>query len=594
MIHHLLRTAIVFAALLSLGPTAWAQGTPGTLYVAPATPLGRPLPFQVSGGTPGGGYYFDLSLAGSQPGFQVAPGGPIIPMNRPYLYLDIFGLSPALAPIFVDFLGQFDGSGRATPRLDSPIVDGLEGTTMTGSCIGLNPLAPFGIATISNSASTMIVRRVDPAAGFAAPFSAPAPIGAATHFVSPTGSNANNGLSPATAWREISWAATHVAPGAIIDIADGNYAGPVLIQNLNGTAASPTIFRATGQNAVLTGSGSTNNTNRNSIFIGDSAHVVIHGLRVFSSQRSGCRVSLSHHVTVQNCVFGNHQKWGIFTDYADDLALVGNECFGSIDEHGIYHSNSGDRGVIVGNFCHDNKASGIQINADPVFLAPIGGYVPDGISFHSIVERNLLINNGQLGGAAINLASVRSSVIRNNVIINSQWANSTGIALWDDAAGVQWGSMNNLVEHNTIAYFTGAGRYCISIMNGSTGNVIRNNVLRGGRRGAIAFFPDCLPGLISDGNLMFSVDGWPIVVRDDANFQTYSLAQWQALGFDAHSFHANAVFAAPSTTAPAGADWSLAPGSAGHDAGIISAWIEDFRRNPRPVGAGVDIGAYEN
>src|SRR5262249_33444818 len=152
------------------------------------------------------------------------------------------------------------------------------------------------------------------------------------------------------------------------------------------------------------------------------------------------------------------------------------------------------------------------------------------------------VNNGVVGGAAINCASIRNCVIRNNVIRNNAWVNSTGIALWDNGAGPQWGCKDNLIEHNTIAYTSGKGRYCIGLMNGSTGNVIRNNVLRGGRRGAFSFTVDCLPGLSIDYGAMWSVDNWPVVVQDDTTYITYTLAQWQAQGRDPHSVHANPSF----------------------------------------------------
>jgi hypothetical protein len=315
--------------------------------------------------------------------------------------------------------------------------------------------------------------------------------------------------------------------------------------------------------------------------------VTVHGLKVYSSLRAGVRVSLSHHVTIQGCVFGNHQKWGVFTDYADDLRVLGCECYGSVDEHGIYHSNSSDRGVLVGNWCHDNRASGIQINADPDFLDPIGGYVPDGISTACLVERNFLQNNGVAGGGSINLASVRRCVIRDNVVATTH-LNSTGIAMWDNGAGPQWGSKDNLVEHNTIAFVSGSGRYALGFSNGSTGNVVRDNVLRGGRRGSIAFSQDSLAGLVAEGNVFFSVDGWAIIARDDSVYQPYTLAQWQALGFDAHSVHAAPLFAAPASL-----DWSLLPGSPGRDAGIPTAHVRDHSGGPRPLGAAFDAGAYE-
>jgi hypothetical protein len=570
-----------------LTEAAISQGTPGTLFTAPAAPIGAPHAYRIQTGMPNAPYLLDISLAGTSPGFLLGPGAPLFPLNPPFVFFQILGGVPN--PLLTGFFGTTDSTGRAAASMQLPLVPEIVGVPVDGCAVVLSPTAPWGLGLVTNPARFVMVSPdsgLPP--GFAAPFVPPAPFGTATRYVSPSGSDANNGLTPATAWRQISWAASHVGPGAIVDIADGAYAGPVLIYNLAGTQAAPVIFRATGNAAVLTGSGNTNNDNRNSIFIGSSSHIVFHGLKVFASLRAGVRVSLSHHVTIQGCVFGNHQKWGIFTDYADDLSLLGNECFGSIDEHGIYHSNSGDRAVIAGNFCHDNNASGIQINADPLFLTPIGGYVPDGISFHCVVERNLLSDNGEIGGAAINLASIRSSVIRNNVIVNDTWINSTGIALWDDGAGTQWGCKDNLVEHNTVAYTTGKGRYAIGLLNGSTGNVIRNNVLRGGRRGALSFTADCLLGFQCDSNVLFSVDNWPIVVQDDASFVTYTLAQWQSLGHDLHSFHQN-----PGFVNEAGGDLSLLPGAAGRDGGTDALVPIDYRKAARPASAGFDMGAYD-
>ena len=579
------RDRIFLFALILLGFGSLHAQNP-TIFTAPAVPLGSRVVFELHG-VPGQPYVFDASVSGTSPGTFVGPGL-TVPLNRPFLLLDLFqGVLPA-GGVLSGFAGAFDMNGDARAEIQLPDIEGFDGLVLSGVVATLDPFAPFGIGGVSPAADTRIVRPGTAMAGNAAPFlaSTAVPAGLAVRYVAPTGSDLQNGLTPATAWRQISHAVNQVGPGTVIEVADGAYAGPVLIQNLAGTIGAPLVVRATGAGAVLTGSGSTNNTNKNSIFIGSSSWVTIEGLKVYGSQRAGCRVSLSHHVTIRNSVFGNHQKWGIFTDYADDLVLVGNECFGSIDEHGIYCSNSSDRNVIVGNWCRDNNASGIQINADPAFLAPIGGYVPDGISSHCVVERNRLTNNGVIGGAALNMASLRDSVIRNNVVTNSLWLNSSGIALWDDAAGAQWGSMRNLIEANTIAYDSGRGRFCITIMNGSIGNTIRNNVLRGGRRGALTWTLDSLPGLRSDGNLMWSVDSWPILVRDDV-FQSFTLAQWQATGQDIHSIHAAPVFAQP-----AGLDWSLLPGTPGHDAAVFAATVLDHQGTPRGANP-PDMGAYE-
>ncbi len=582
------RRWFLVAAFGLLVTVAFGQGTPGTLWAPPAAAIGSVVPFRIRSGQAGVPYFFDVSTTGSSPGVALGPLGPVVPINVPLVFHGILGGSAAYASVCQNFDGVTDSAGDATARLHIPLVPSLIAASIDGCFVTLAPASPFGIGLIGNSTHVTLVS-ADAAlpAGSSAPFVPPPPVGSATRYVSPQGSDANDGLTPQTAWRQISWAATHVGAGAIVEIANGTYAGPVMIDTVIGTQANPVIFRASGGNAVVVGAGTTNNSNRNSLFIGNSSWVTIHGLRAFASNRAGVRVSLSSHVTIQGCVLGNHPLWGIFTDYADDLALLGNECFGSVSEHGIYHSNSGDRAVIAGNWCHDNNASGIQINADPAFLTPIGGYVPDGISRHCLVERNLCTNNGNAGGAAINLASVRESVIRNNVITNGLYLNSSGIAMWDDAAGAVWGCKNNLIEHNTIVYASGKGRYCVTMLNGSTGNVLRNNVLVGGRRGAFAWVPDSLPGLVSDANVVWSVDNWPVVVRDDAVFTAYSLTQWQALGYDAHSFHAQPSFTSAST-----GDWSLAPGSAGRDAGIEYGVATDFGNAPRPVGP-VDIGAFE-
>src|SRR5262249_44934396 len=163
---------------------------------------------------------------------------------------------------------------------------------------------------------------------------------------------------------------------------------------------------------------------------------------------------------VRRCFLLNNQTWGLFTDYSDDLLIEYNECAGSRVEHGIYVSNSGDRPVIRYNLVHDNNASGIQINADPSLLEPSLGTRGDGITANAVLEGNVIYNNGVAGGAAINLASVRTSRIVNNLLYNNRAGGITG---WDDGNGIQWGSKNNTVLHNTVYFRPGEGRWCISL-----------------------------------------------------------------------------------------------------------------------------------
>ena len=84
--------------------------------------------------------------------------------------------------------------------------------------------------------------------------------------------------------------------------------------------------------------------------------------------------------------------------------------------------------------------------------------------------------------------------------------------------------------------------------------------------------------------------GWAfIVVQDDVVYISRTLAQWQTVGFDGHSFNQNPAF-----TNEAGGNLALLLGSAGRDTGVDALVPIDVRKSPRPVGAGFDMGAYEN
>ena len=444
---------------------------------------------------------------------------------------------------------------------------------------GSTAAAPPVQTPASSSALVTGSRRAAVPPGFSAPFAPPAPAGTATRYVSPNGSNTNPGTQ-ASPWREVSYAATQVHAGDIVDIADGTYNSPIVIQTL-GTAAQPVMFRATGSGAIVSGAG-TNSIDRDAVFLTFAAHVIVYGLKIQNAYRAGVRVDQSDHCIVEACTCSNNGRWGIFTDFADDLWLLGNECYGSVLEHGIYHSNSSDRGIIRGNYCHDNWSSGIQINADP----SQGG---DGISSNCVVDRNLLVRNGLGtgqggGGAAINLASVRNCTIRNNVLVANR---AGGIVLWDDGQGTQWGSKDNFILENTVVFNANEGRFALLLENGSTGNTVKDNVLIGGARGAITFTTDSLPGLVSDYNLLFDLGGWPLIV-DDTTSQSYTFASWRALGNELHSLNQNAVF-----TNPGGNDWSLASGSPGRNAGTNAGVFVDYQGSARPGSGAFDIGAYE-
>jgi len=104
-------------------------------------------------------------------------------------------------------------------------------------------------------------------------------------------------------------------------------------------------------------------------------------------------------------------------------------------------------------------------------------------------------------------------------------------------------------------------------------------------RGSITIPEAGLEGFESDYNIVadrFSADGDTTVI---------TLAEWQALGYDAHSSVATTdqLF-----QEEAGADYRLLPGCPAVDAGMVLADVpSDLDGAPRPWGPAYDIGAYE-
>lgn len=405
---------------------------------------------------------------------------------------------------------------------------------------------------------------------------------AATYFVSTAGNDANPG-SQAAPWRTLQKAGDVAGAGDLVTVLPGTYVG--FRPRKSGTAQAPVRFVA--QAGVVVNAPGAANSNGDNIWVRNVDYVVIDGFESTAAPRSGVAVQgepdlNSTGVVVRNCHCHDNGRWGIFTGFSRDLLLEDNETSYSAIEHGIYVSNSGDRPVVRRNHAHHNNASGIQLNADPIQMGddpddPQG----DGIIEQALIEANLIHDNGVAGGAAINLASVRDSVIRNNLLYANR---ATGIAGWDDGEGSNlYGTRDNRILGNTIVQPSGS-RFAISLLNGSTGNLILGNVLLHlGTRGSVSADPSSQSGLVSDYNAVVNR------FSDDDAF--FTLAQWRGFGFDAHSF-----LATPAVLFVDGAadDYRLSATSPARDSGSAHAELPNDRTGvARPQGSGVDVGAYE-
>jgi hypothetical protein len=263
------------------------------------------------------------------------------------------------------------------------------------------------------------------------------------------------------------------------------------------------------------------------------------------------------------------------TGFVDDLLIEGNWTSGSVIEHGIYVSNSGDRPIIRRNVVWNNSRNGIHMNGD----AEQDG---DGIISEAVVEANTIYSNGADGGSGINCDGVQDSLIVNNLIYDTH---ASGISLYRIDGGGP--SSGNLVINNTVVVASN-GRWALNIQDDSADNEVFNNIFFNlhPSRGAISLCgAGCAAGFVSDYNV--TLDRF---TADDSTVLT--VADWQAqTGQDAHSIvhEANAVFVDMANN-----DYRVSEASAARDVGTsLNAPVVDHDGNARPSGGAVDIGAFE-
>ncbi len=393
------------------------------------------------------------------------------------------------------------------------------------------------------------------------------------YYVSNNGNNSNDGLTLANAFLTIQHAADLVVAGDTVFIDDGTYAGFDL-RNTDGTAVNPIVFYGMGNNVLLNTKGPIRDDIVN---IENADYIVIDGIIANDAllTGNGIRLVLSDNCVVRNCSCDNNAERGIFTGFTDDILIEYNVCTNSIDEHGIYVSNSSDRPIIRYNECYGNNAIGIHMNGD----LSAGG---DGIISDAEVYGNIIHDNNLAAG--INMDGVEDPIVYNNLIYNNHFAQ--GIALFQQDGAIV---TNGAKIYNNTIIVPSDGRWGIHMTSGSNvGTEIYNNIIinQHAWRGCIT--TESVTQLSSDFNILNDK------MSDSGDGSTIPLATWQALGLDANSMLADAlsmIFEDPAMN-----DYHLISGSQAIDAGtnmVSSIVTMDLEGNARPQGMDYDIGSYE-
>ena len=397
-------------------------------------------------------------------------------------------------------------------------------------------------------------------------------LNAATYYVSNSGNNNNNGLSSQNAFQTLQHASDIVSAGDSVIVLAGNYTG--FYHTTSGTASQKIIF--TAQQGVIINA--PNGITNDGINLEGSSYIVVEGFKVTGVPRAGIRSVLNQHVIIRNNICDQNGVWGILTGFSDDIIIESNECSRSVQQHGIYFSNSADNPIIRNNICWGNNDCGIHMNGD----ISLGG---DGIISNALVEKNILFDNGIGGGSAINCDGVQNSIIQNNLAYNNH---ASGISLYMIDGGAP--SIANTIVNNTILQ-PSDGRWALNISDGSINNIAFNNIFYSTHtfRGSISIDAASMSGFHSNRNILTNR------MSNDGGNTNMTLAQWQLSQNDS-----NSVIAIPSAlfVNPAADNYHLLSSSPAINFGRNFYYNKiapttDIEGNIRPIGIYPDAGVYE-
>ncbi len=396
---------------------------------------------------------------------------------------------------------------------------------------------------------------------------------ATTYYVKPGGNNNNSGTSEASAFSTLQHASGIVATGDSVVVKAGNYTG--FYHTTSGNASNPIVFAA--QSGVVINA--SNGITQDGINIEGADYITIEGFTIINIPRAGIRSVINTGVRLKNNTINNCGVWGILTGFSENILIEGNECSHSAQQHGIYFSNSADNPIIKNNICHDNAGCGIHMNGD----VSLGG---DGIISGALVEKNIIYNNGNSGGSGINCDGVQNSRIQNNLLYNNH---ASGISLYQIDAGDA--AKNNVVVNNTVLQ-PSDGRWALNISDGSTGNIVFNNIFYSAHsfRGSISIDAASSTGFESDHNVMSNR------MSSDGGNTNQTLAQWTSnMQADANSILSTPIQLFVDASAN---NYHLSPTSSAAEVGLVSfhsknAPLFDLENTSRPQGNLHDAGAFE-
>lgn len=421
----------------------------------------------------------------------------------------------------------------------------------------------------------------NPGGGGGGDGSDPIPIGGGTtYFVSTTGSDSSDGLSPATAFRTLQHGADLLHAGDILNVAGGDYSQPdssksVVRLKRSGTASAWIAIQAmTGQHPRLIC------RNKSGVQLDSSTYILVQGLELAGNAAqldSAWAVAQAGDPT-NPLTNGTGFLIGGLGRYTHDIAIRYNTVH-DFPGSGIATINS-DYIRIQGNIVHDNALYSPKAGSG---ISTFQNWNSDEASgYHNRIMANRVYHN-------------------RNFVLNQAtgtYTDGNGIII-DDARntknGATLGAYNGhtLIENNVVYENGGRGIHVylsdhVDIVNNST---YHNTLQPRGTKGEITVVTG------SDVRAMNNILVSPVGGRANQLYQSTAVTNDYNLVSDATHYDSPGAHDLLNTDPMyngAPADLTLKAGSPAIDRGGVTLWAKtDFLGKARPVGAAVDQGAFE-
>lgn len=405
-----------------------------------------------------------------------------------------------------------------------------------------------------------------------------------SYYVSGLGSDYQNGLTPETAFRDIQRAADLTIPGDTVYVMDGIYtsraaAGDVVSITRSGTAddwisyqaypgAKPKLvsdawhaFAILGASYIIIDGFDLQGNNDNITLqqaISEQANLNNpltsgNGIGVRSSWDSPS--TYSHNIIIRNNKIHDFGGGGIGTNNADYVTIENNTVYNNgwyspysnsgISTYQNWNSddNDGYKMVINGNTLYNNQS------LIPWFQT---GEITDGNGI--IVDDTRNTQNG----STLGIYQGRT-LIENNLSYNN---GGSGIHVYEsDRVDI----LNNTTYQNSRSSEIDRGE--ISVIDAD--NIRAFNNIMSATPGESASSSLNSTNVVFDHNLLFNASGYDLIGENDL------------IGVD------------PQFSNPTSGNFALSPYSPAIDKGISGLTNRDILGNPRPIGYGIDLGAFE-